>query len=100
MKIVLLIILLLVPCFVFAADKYDTKHCKDPEQLRIWSRMLNDNPESDAVDAIHALWVGLCIKVGAKEITTNRANGIFEQFRNSLLDAARETGKEVAPSSI
>lgn len=41
--------------------------------------------DSDEIQALHALWMGLCLKVEAHALTENRANNIFENARESLL---------------
>lgn len=88
MRYMVVMILMLVPLIASAAttDVYDNKYCKDPIELQKWQKMLNNNPDSDAIAALHALWVGLCLKVETRNITTIRANKIFEDFRWGLID--------------
>ncbi len=70
------------------------KYCKDPIELQKWADMQEKNPDSDAIAAIHALWIGLCLKVEAHNITTVRANKIFEDFRWGIIESIRaEEGK-------
>lgn len=69
-----------------ADDPYDSQYCKDPAQLQTWESLLKDNPDSDAVAALHALWVGLCVKVESHSLTTNRAQEIFENFKNGMVE--------------
>lgn len=87
MKSIILIICLLYPILVSAADKYDSRYCKDPVELQKWANMQEQNPDSDAVAALHALWIGLCAKVEAHNITTERANRIFEDFRWGIIES-------------
>ncbi len=87
MRVMLVIICLLWPIYAGAADKYDSKYCKDPAELQKWANMLEKNPDSDAIAAIHALWIGLCLKVEAHNITTQRANKIFEDFRWGIIES-------------
>lgn len=69
-----------------AADEYNTKYCQDPVELQKWDKILSNNPGSEPIAAVHALWIGLCVKVKAKQITTNQANRIFEQFRDAMVE--------------
>lgn len=85
MRSVILIICLLLPIFAGASDEYDNGYCKDPVELQKWANMLEKDPNSDALAAIHALWIGLCAKVEAHRLTTARANKIFEDFRSGLI---------------
>ena len=87
MKSIILIVCLFLPTIVLAVDKYDSKYCKDPAELQKWANMLEKNPDSDAIATIHALWIGLCLKVEAHNITTVRANKIFEDFRWVIIES-------------
>ena len=89
MKNILLIICLLLPAFAIASDEYDNGYCKDPVELQKWANMLEKDPNSDALAAIHALWIGLCAKVEAHNITTQRANKIFEDFKWGIIDSTK-----------
>lgn len=71
---------------VFASNEYDNSYCKDPVELQKWANMLDKNPDSDAIAALHALWIGLCSKVEVHSLTTSRANKIFENFREALIE--------------
>jgi len=88
MKIVLLITWLLLSTAAFATeDKYDSRYCKDPVELQKWAIMIDDNPDSDIVAALHGLWIGLCLKVEAHTLTTQRANKIFEDFKWGIIES-------------
>ena len=87
MRMMLLIVCLLCPIYAGAADKYDSSYCKDPVELKKWANMQEQNPDSDAIAAFHALWIGLCAKVEAHNITTERAQTIFEDFKWGIIDS-------------
>jgi len=89
MKSIILIICLICPILVGAADEYDNGYCKDPIELQKWANMLEKDPDSDALAAIHALWIGLCAKVEAHNITTQRANKIFEDFKWGIIESTQ-----------
>ena len=65
MKIIILMVCLILPTIAFAIDAYDNGYCKDPVELQKWSNLLAENPDSDTVVTLHALWIGLCTKVVA-----------------------------------
>ena len=98
MKIAILLLCLLLPTFAIAADKYNNKYCHDPAELQRWTNILAENPDSDAVAALHAMWIGLCVKVEAHNITTNRAQDIFEKFKWGVIESIKSqeevSGKE------
>ena len=87
MKIIILLFCLLLPTIAGAVDEYDNGYCKDPVELQKWADMLEKDPDSDALAAIHALWIGLCAKVEAHNLTTVQANKIFEDFRWGLIES-------------
>jgi hypothetical protein len=86
---------LIFPLSVFAAEanEHDNSYCKDPAPLQQWAKILKENPDSDAVVALHALWVGLCVKVEMHNLTTNRAQDIFEGFQNGIVESAQMENK-------
>jgi len=102
MKTLLIFLLcLLIHSVVFASNEYDNAYCKDPVELKKWADLVEKNPDSDAIAALHALWVGLCAKVEVRHLTTYRANNIFENFRTALIDEIeiQERKSEPEPGS-
>ena len=92
-KMLVICLVLLMPLSVAASvDKYDSSYCKDPEETKKWASILEKNPGSDEVAALHALWIGLCVKVEARNLTTSRANQIFEDFRWGLIESSQNRG--------
>jgi hypothetical protein len=51
--------------------------------------MLAENPDSDIVAALHSIWIGLCVKVEAHSLTTERANKIFEDSRWGIIESIK-----------
>jgi hypothetical protein len=72
------------------ANDYNTDYCHDPAELQKWEEMLTNDPDSEPLAAIHALWIGLCVKVEARQLTTTQANRVFEQFRDALVEQIRQ----------
>jgi len=91
MKILIFCLFLTIffPSFCIA-NEYNTDYCHDPAELLKWEQLLTDNPASEPVAAIHALWIGLCVKVDARQLTTTQANHIFERFRNGLIEQIQQ----------
>ena len=75
---------------VLVASEYNTDYCHDPVELQKWEQMLTNNPDSEHLAAIHALWIGLCVKVEARQLTTLKANLIFERFREALVEQIKQ----------
>ena len=89
MRMMILVACLLFPIYAGATDKYDSKYYKDPVELQKWANMLEKDPGSDALAAIHALWIGFCLKVEAHNVTTQRANKIFEDFKWGIIESTK-----------
>ena len=92
------ILMIVVICFIPSAvlsteDPYDNRYCHDPDELQKWYSLVEKNPDSDQIAALHALWIGLCAKVEAKTLTTSRANQIFEDFRAALIKQIQQQQK-------
>mgnify|MGYP005856998847 CR=1 FL=1 len=92
----LIISLVLAACLAatVTADEYDASYCHDPVELQKWEQMLSNDPDSEPLAAIHALWIGLCVKVEAKQLTTNQANRLFDRFRDALVEQVKQQQSE------
>ena len=100
-KILAICFVLLMPLSAVAStDEYDSSYCKDPEETKKWTSILEKNPNSDAVAALHALWIGLCVKVETQSLTTARANQIFEDFRWGLIESSQNKGSNEPDASM
>ena len=85
---------MILPALAWSGDReYNSRYCHDPAELQKWQSIVNKNPDSDPIAAIHALWIGLCAKVEAHTLTTSRANRIFENFRSALLDQVEQSNE-------
>jgi hypothetical protein len=73
-----------------SADEYNTDYCHDPVELKKWEQMLTNDPNSEPLATIHALWIGLCVKVEARQLTTIQANRLFERFRDALIEQIKQ----------
>ena len=66
---VLSFILVLATQLAFAQENY----CKDPETWKDWDALLNNHPRDLEIQALHALRVGLCLKVERGDLTVDEA---------------------------
>ncbi|MBD1400385.1 hypothetical protein [Pelovirga terrestris] len=106
MKILMLWLLLtiFVPSFGIAHE-YNTDYCHDPAELQKWEQMLTNDPDSEPLATIHALWIGLCAKVETRQLTTIQANRIFERFRDALIEQIKQqesfpAGNNIEPCAL
>jgi hypothetical protein len=68
---------------VVATKNYDTSYCHDKHDLAIWNKFATS--PNLKVQALHALFLGLCIKVEHHDLTTDQAQLIFETSKKRLL---------------
>ena len=62
---------------------YDTSYCEDEEDLEIWNSLAKS--DNFKIQELHALFLGLCEKVKNRDLTTDKAQVIFENSRQRLL---------------
>lgn len=84
------LLLVLFSAFSTFAGEYNADYCHDPAELKKWDHLLNSNPDSEPLVALHALWIGLCVKVEARQLTTLQANQIFDRFRDALVEQIKQ----------
>lgn len=76
--------------FGIATDNY----CKDPESWKEWEALVEKYPNDFDVQALHALRIGLCLKVERGDLTVEQATLIFERAREAIISKKKaETGR-------
>ncbi len=61
--------------------------CNDPDSNSTWESLILEHPDDMQVQALHALRVGLCIKVDRGELDADQATEIFKNMRRTLIGA-------------
>jgi len=69
--------LLLTPGIGMASDT----HCEDDAARHDWETRTGNHPDDTALQTLHALWLGLCTKVQAGDLTT--AAKCFKKVENA-----------------
>jgi hypothetical protein len=83
--------LFLVFCsFIYAESE---NYCHDEKSWKEWEALIDKNPNDMEVQALHALRVGLCVKVDRSEITLEQATQIFESAREAIIQKRKEDQK-------
>jgi hypothetical protein len=92
-----LVILLLLGCTAAAAsdDSEANNYCQNPESWSEWQELLARHPDDRGLQTLHALRLGICLKVERGEITLDEGTVIFEDARRSLI-AQNEEAKRKA----
>jgi hypothetical protein len=89
-----LVLLLIFTLFIAnlpatAAEDY----CSDPESWEEWEELVEKYPNDSDVQALHALRIGLCLKVERGDLTVEQGTDIFEKALKAILEKKKaETG--------
>ena len=65
-----------------AAEK---NYCHDPEAEAQWQALLAKHPGDMELQALHALRIGICVKVDQGVLTLDEGTQIFEKARAALI---------------
>jgi len=86
--ILILAVLLAYP-FAFADDPIPKaepeNYCKDPDSWAEWDALIAKYPNDKDVQTLHALRVGLCIKIDQGTITLKDAIDLFDRAHNMVI---------------
>ena len=101
MKRIITVFTILFLVFVFNNSPYadSENYCHDIESWKEWGALVAKNPNDTEVQALHALRIGLCVKVDRGGITLEQATEIFESAREAIIenrrvDEHREKGRQ------
>ncbi len=61
-------------------------YCLDKDSWQVWDNFVAEHYGDDDVQALHALRLGLCIKIEAGSITLDRAVTIFDTAHLQLYE--------------
>ena len=97
-KLSIIIALILIASVAHAAEPKN--YCHDKEAWDQWNDIVSKNVMNDDVQILHAMRIGLCLKVDQGSIELERAIDLFEQFRKVVLERNKpDDGEELDPQS-
>lgn len=85
-----LFILFLATQLAVATDNY----CEDPESWEEWEALVKKYPNDLELHYLHALRIGLCVKVERGELTVEQATSIFETARDAVIEKKKAEPKK------
>jgi len=59
-------------------------YCHSPESWAEWDQLLAQHPHDRGLHTLHALRLGICLKVDRGEITLDDGTALFEEARTAL----------------
>ncbi len=83
--------MILVYCGLVSAESEN--YCHDEKSWKEWDAIVEKNPNDIEVQALHALRIGLCVKVDRGGITLEQATEIFESAREAIIQKRKEDQK-------
>ena len=69
-------------------------YCHDPAAWAQWTRMVYKYPNDMTVQSLHALWLGLCMKVDLGQISVENAIVLFERAREAAIKTKSAMSQE------
>lgn len=69
-------------------------YCSDSGAIQQWEALSAKYPQDDTIQTLHALWIGLCVKVKKGELEEQRAIDLFEKARAAAI-AAKKAEKRI-----
>ena len=64
--------------------------CHDESTWQQWIELVRKNPGDDQLQMLHALRIGLCIKIEQGSISFDRANQLFNRAHESSIEQRRQ----------
>ena len=100
----LLLFLLLVPglasAIIPSTETTDRTYCEDEGTRRDWEERTATNPDDSDLQTLHALWLGLCVKIQREDLAVDQATDMFERMRQRLIEQRRdESAAEPKPGN-
>jgi hypothetical protein len=95
----LLAIMMIVTLTATTCSAEVKNYCHDPEAEAQWIALLEKNPKDYDLQALHALRIGICVKVDQGVLTLEEGTEIFERARAALLGKREEEKKQEGSQS-
>jgi hypothetical protein len=81
-RIIIISILLIFLSFPVYAE--DLSFCNDPETWEYFESMTKKYPDDVPLQILHALKIGLCVKIGQNTITETEAINLFNDMVDTV----------------
>ena len=89
--IIISIVLIFLSLPVYAED---LSFCNDPDTWEYFESMTKKYPEDVPLQILHALKIGLCVKIGQNSITETEAVNLFNDMVDTVAGMRGEIGEE------
>jgi len=93
---VILLLALVSPCSLGFTEE-QTNHCLDKESWKEWEALVQKYPNDKNIQALHALRLGLCVKIERGSITFRMASDIFNRAHEMVIQKAKSKRERQGP---
>lgn len=70
----------------------EENYCNDQKSWEEWDELVKKYPTDMDIQTLHALRLGLCVKVARGDITIQEATDIFENARENVINRKKIEG--------
>ncbi len=85
-KKTIIILTLSILLFSYNVNAEEKNYCNDADANMKWEALIKEYPDDMGLHALHALRLGLCLKVGKGDISIDEAKEIFKNVKKAFID--------------
>ena len=93
----LILISVLVLSYSHGFTEEPTNYCLEKESWKKWDKLVQKYPDDDDIQTLHALRVGLCLKIEQGSITFEQATDIFNRAHDMVIEKTKADRKKGEP---
>ena len=93
----LIIVLALVFSASLAYTEEQENYCLDKESWKEWEALVQKYPNDEDVQTLHALRLGLCVKIEQGSITFEMAREIFNRAHEMVIQKTKSERERKGP---
>ena len=90
----LILISVLVLSYSLGYTEEPTNYCMDKKSWEKWDELVQKYPNDDDIQILHALRVGLCLKIERGSITFEQATDIFNRAHDMVIEKTKADQKK------
>jgi hypothetical protein len=76
---------------VHASDRSEpNNYCQSPQSWAEWEELLAKHPNDRGLQTLHALRLGICVKIERGQMILDEGTALFEEARTALITQKQE----------
>ncbi len=93
----IILVLALVFSWSLGFTEEQTNYCLDKESWKKWDAFVQKYPDDENLQALHALRLGLCLKIEQGSIKFEMASDIFNRAHEMVIKKAKSEREKEKP---